>query len=89
MKINVFGILQLPGTVPTDRQNGPQSCQTNVQKLVQKMTPTNVKIKTILGLKMGNLGEQWAQSQEAGAILKALVSKMAPRWLKTSPNNPR
>jgi hypothetical protein len=35
------------------------------------------------------LGDHRAQSQEAGAILKALVSKMAPRWLKTSPNGPR
>ena len=39
--------------------------------------------------KMGHLGDHWAQSQEARAILKALVSKMAPRWLKTSSNSPR
>ena len=64
-----------------------------VQKLVKKMTPKNVNFKTILGPKMDpkmdHLGDQEAQAQEAGAILKALVSKMAPRWLKTSPNNPR
>ena len=30
-----------------------------------------------------------AQSQEAGAILKALVSKVAPRWLKIAPSSPR
>ena len=54
------------------------------------MTPKNVKFKPILSPKMdpemSYLGGQEAQSQEAGAILKALVSKMAPRWLKTSPN---
>ena len=38
---------------------------------------------------MGYLGDHWAQSQEAGAILKALVSKMAPRWLKMAPSSPR
>jgi hypothetical protein len=51
-----------------------------VQKLVQKMTPKNVKFKPILGPKMdpkmGYLGGQPARAQEAGAILKALVSKM-------------
>ena len=39
--------------------------------------------------KMGHLGDHRAQSQEAGAILKALVSKMAPRWLKMAPRSPR
>ena len=42
-----------------------------------------------MGPKRGHLGRAPEQSQEAGAILKALVSKMAPRWLKTSPNSPR
>ena len=43
----------------------------------------------VLGARGLYLGDQEAQSQEAGAILKALVSKMAPRRLKTSPNSPR
>ena len=42
-----------------------------------------------MGPKMGQHDGQQAQAQEAGAILKARVSKMAPRWLKTSPNSPR
>ena len=33
-----------------------------------------------------NLGGR-AQANPAGAILKALVSKMTPRWLKMSPNS--
>ena len=74
-------------------QNGSQSGPKMVQKLVQKMTHGNVKIKPILGPnmdpKIDHLGERRQQSQEAGAILKPLVSKMAPRWLKTSPNSPR
>ena len=78
---------------PNDPQNCPQSGPTMVQKLVQKMTPKKVKFKPILGPKMDremdHLGERRQQSQEAGAILKALVSKMGPRWLKTSPNSPR
>jgi hypothetical protein len=36
--------------------------------------------------KMGHLGGHRAGTQEAGAILKALVSKMAPRWLKMAPS---
>ena len=64
-----------------------------VQKLVQKMTPKNVKFKPILGPKMdpkmGNLGEGAPQAQPAGALLKALVSKMAPRWLKMASSSPR
>ena len=44
------------------------------------MTPQKVKLKIISGPKMEYLGEGRQQSQEAGAILKALVSKMAPRW---------
>ena len=65
----------------------------NNKKLVQKMTPENVKFKHILGPKMspqmGYLGGQEAQAQEAGAILKALVFKMAPRWLKMASSSPR
>ena len=57
------------------------------------MTPKNVKFKPILGPKMdpkmGYLGGAPARSQEAGAILKALVFKMAPRWLKMAPRSPR
>ena len=47
------------------------------------MTPNKTKIKPILGPKMDPkmryLGDQPARSQEAGAILKALVSKMSPK----------
>ena len=43
----------------------------------------------VLGTRGLYLGGQEAQAQEAGAILKALVSKMAPRWLKMSPKSPR
>ena len=57
------------------------------------MTPNKLKIKPILGPKMdpkmGYLGDQEAQAQEAGAILKALVSKMPPSRVKTSPNSSR
>ena len=57
------------------------------------MAPNKTKIKPILGPKMdpkmGYLGDQEAQSQEAGAILKALVSKMPPSRVKTSPNSSR
>jgi hypothetical protein len=57
------------------------------------MTPKNAKFKPILdpkmSPKMGYLGEQEAQAQEAGAILKALVSKMPPSRVKTSPNSSR
>jgi hypothetical protein len=52
-----------------------------------------VKIKRIFGLKMDpkiaqNGGVQ-AQANLDGAILEALVSKMAPRWLKMAPSSPR
>ena len=71
----------------------PPKLPKNGQKTGPKNVPQNVKAKLILGPnffpKIGYLGDQEAQSQEAGAILKALVSKMAPRWLKTSPNSPR
>ena len=57
------------------------------------MTPKNAKFKPILGPKMdpkmGYLGGQEAQAQEAGAILKALVSKIPPSRVKTSPNSSR
>ena len=39
--------------------------------------------------KMGYLGEQEAQAQPAGALLEALVSKMAPRWLKMAQHGPK
>ena len=42
-------------------------------KMAPKMGPQMAPHRA----KMGNLGDQSAQSQEAGAILKALVSKMA------------
>ena len=62
-------------------QNGPQSGPKMVEKLVPKIPPENQKIELILGPemdpKMGHLGGPRQQSQEAGAILKALVSKMA------------
>ena len=60
-----------------------------VQKLVQKMTPKKVNFKQILGPKMGNFGEAAAQAEPAGALLKALVFKMAPRWLKMASSSPR
>ena len=74
-------------------QNGPQNCQKVVQKMVQKTTPKKLHFKQILGPKMdpkmSYLGEAPQQAQEAGAILKALVSKMAPRWLKMASSSPR
>ena len=39
--------------------------------------------------KMGYLGAQEAQAQPAGALLKTVLFKMAPRWLKMAPSNPR
>ena len=39
--------------------------------------------------KMGNLGEPQQRAEPAGALLKALVSKMAPRWLKMASSSPR
>ena len=74
-------------------QNGPQNYPKVVQKVVQKTTPQKMNFKPILGPKMGpkigNFGGPPAQSQEAGAILKALVSKMAPRWFKMASSSPR
>ena len=74
-------------------QNAPQSGPKMVQKLVQKMTPKNANFKPILGPKMdpkmSYLGEGAAQAEPAGALLKALVFKMAPRWLKMASSSPR
>ena len=74
-------------------QNGPKSGQKSLQKLVPKMTPKKVNFEPILGPKMGPKitlnGDQEARANPAGAILEALVSKMAPRWLKMVPSSPR
>ena len=74
-------------------QNGPQNCPKMVQKVVQKTTPKKVNFKPILdpkmGPKMSNFGGAAAQAEPAGAHLKALVSKMAPRWLKMASSSPR
>ena len=57
------------------------------------MTPQKVNFEPNLGPKMdpkmGQLGDPPAPAQEAGAILKALVSKMPPSRVKTSPNSSR
>ena len=70
-------------------QNGPQNCQKVVQKMVQKTTPKKVNFKPILGPKMdpkiSHFGGAAAQAEPAGALLKALVFKMAPRWVKMAP----
>ena len=74
-------------------QNGPQHGPKVVQKMVQKTPPQKVIFRLILSPKMGfKLGLNpchHSQSQMTGAILKALVSKMAPRWLKMAPISPR
>ena len=74
-------------------QNNPKSGPKHVQKLVQKINP---KINTNLPMlgpnmdpKIAQDGEGGAQANPAGAILKALVSQMAPRWLKMAPSSPR
>ena len=71
----------------------PKIVQKWSKKVVQKTTPKKVNFKPILGPKMepkmDHLGEAPEQSQEAGAILKALVFKMAPRWLKMASSSPR
>ena len=41
-----------------------------------------------MGTKIAQNGEVQAQANPAGAILEALVSKMAPRWLKMAPSSP-
>ena len=74
-------------------QNGPQNCQKVVQKMVQKTTPKKVNFKPILGPKMGPkigyFGGAAPWANPAGALLKALVFKMAPRWLKMASSSPR
>ena len=74
-------------------QNGPQNGQKVVQKMVQKTIPKKSIFKPILGPKLGpkigQFREGAQQSQEAGAILKALVFKMALRWLKMASKGPR
>ena len=73
-----------PQNVP---KSGPKSDPKNVQKIIQKMTQQFTRNKQILGQqmdpKMGNLGEDRQQSQEAGAFQKALVPKMAQDGLKS------
>ena len=67
-------------------QNGPQNCPKVVQKVVQKTIPPKVNFKAILGPKMdpkmGHFREGAAQAEPAGALLKALVFKMAQDGLK-------
>ena len=74
-------------------QNGPKSGPTSVQKLVPKMTPQKVNFKPILGPEMdpkiSHFGGRRQQANPAGALLKALVFKMAPRWLKMASSSPR
>ena len=74
-----FGALDAP-LEPIMAPLGPIWSQT-VPKMGPQMAPNRVK--------MGHLGDHRAQSQEARAILKALVSKMAPRWLKIVSSSPR
>jgi hypothetical protein len=61
--------------------------------MVQKTTPQKVNFKPILDPKMNpkisNFGGGAARANPAGALLKALVSKMAPRWLKMASSSPR
>ena len=52
-------------------------------KVAPKMGPQMAPNRS----KMGHLGAQEAQAQPAGALLEALVSKMAPRWLKMAPGS--
>ena len=76
-----------------DPKNHPKSGPTNLQKLVQKITPKITKNTQILGPKMdpkiNQDSEHGAPANLDGAILKALVSKMAPRWLKMALSSPR
>ena len=55
--------------------------------------PRPPNFKPILGPKMGPKmvqdGEGGAQAEPAGALLNALVSKMAPRWLKMAQDGPK
>ena len=74
-------------------QNGPQNCLKVVPKIVQKMASKKVHFRQILGPKLGpkigNFGGTAAQSERDGALLEALVFKMAPRWLKMASRSPR
>ena len=70
-------------------QNGPQNGPKIVQQVVQKTTPKKVNFKPILGPKMGHFGGGAARAEPAGALLKALVFKMAPRSLKMASSSPR
>ena len=54
-------------------------------KMIPKMGPEMAPDR----LKMDHLGDQEARANPAGDILEALVSKMAPRWLKMAPSSPR
>ena len=42
-----------------------------------------------IGSQMALSGQQEAQAQPAGALLKTVLFKMAPGWLKMAPSNPR
>ena len=74
-------------------QNDPQNCPKVLQKIVQKTSPQKVNFKQIWGPKMdpkmGHFGGRRQQAEPAGALLKALVFKMAPRWLKMASSSPR
>ena len=74
-------------------QNGPQNVPKVVKKMVQNTTPKKVNFKPILGPKMdpkmGHFGEGPPRANPAGALLKALVSKMAPRCFKMASSSPR
>ena len=54
-------------------------------KMAPKMGPQMAPNRS----KMGYLGAQEAQAQPAGALLEALVSKMAPRWLQNGSRWPQ
>ena len=42
-----------------------------------------------IGPQMALSGQQEAQAQPAGALLKTILFKIAPRWLKMAQRNPR
>ena len=100
--MQVFGSLKLsmallgsswPLLGPIWSQNGPQNGPKVFPEMVQKTIPKKVIFKPILGpkmnSKMGHLGGGAARAEPAGALLKALVSKMAPRWLKMAQDCPK
>ena len=45
--------------------------------------------RSLDGSKMGHLGCHQPRANPAGALLEALVSKIAPRWVKMAPHSPR